>query len=81
MKARLNGQKMSVSGYLDQHAVLEKGMTIRGCTEVRILTRLLALEEQRMNVDLRSPGRAQLEEEMDTTDGGAGNDPGRPDSA
>ena len=63
MKVRLNGQKMSSVGYLDQHTVLEKGMTIRDVLK-SAFSYLFELEE-RMNAICDSLGEASPEE-MDT---------------
>ena len=60
MKEKLSGQKMSVFGYLDQHTVLEKGMTIRDVLK-SAFSYLFELEE-RMNTICDSLGEASPEE-------------------
>ena len=54
-------------GYLDQHAALEKGMTIQGCTGVCFFSWLFEMEEK-MNQICDNMGTAspeEMEEMMD----------------
>ena len=66
------------AGYLDQHAVLEKGMTI-GQVLKSAFDPLLKKEE-RMNEICDKLGTADPDE-MDESDGRAWNDPGRTDTS